>query len=65
MTPKQKLKSLEKKMDRISSANPIINFYEASRYFYDIERYYKLRQEHFHLEFEINHCQTCGKSFKL
>lgn len=63
MTPKAKLKSLEKKMERLQSYNSI-NLKEASRYFHDIERYYNLRQEHFHLEFEINHCQTCGKPFK-
>ena len=60
MTPKAKLKSLEKKMERLQSYNSI-DLKEASRYFHDIERYYKLRQKHFHLEFEINHCQTCGK----
>ena len=63
MTPKAKLKSLEKKMERLQYSVSI-DLKEASRYFYDIERYYKLRQEHFHLEFEINHCQTCGKPFK-
>lgn len=61
MTPKQKLKSIEKKMERLQKNNQDVDMKIASRYFHDIERYYKLRQEHFHLEFNINHCQTCGK----
>lgn len=63
MTPKQKLKSIERKMDRISNSNPIVNFYEVSRYFGDVKKYYELRQEHFMLEFEINHCPNCGKKY--
>ena len=59
MTPKQKLRSLEQKMKRLE--NPDFDIKEATRYFHDIEKYYKLRQEHFFLEFEINHCKTCGK----
>ena len=61
MTPKQKLKSIENKMDRISNANPLVNFYEASRYFSEVKKYYELRHEHFMLQFEIENCQTCGK----
>jgi hypothetical protein len=61
MTPKQKLKSLKLKMDRIEKNHPEIDFKFVSQRFFDIEKYYNLRQEHFHLEFEINHCQTCGK----
>lgn len=37
---------------------------EATRHFHDIERYYKLRQELFILEFNLNHCPTCGKSYE-
>ena len=61
MTPKQKLKSLEKKMVRLQANNPDIDLKEASRYFGDIERYFKLRQEHFFLKYEIEHCKACGK----
>ncbi len=61
MTSKQKLKSIEKKMDRIQKNNPEIDLKLVSRYYSDIERYYKLRQEHFHLQFEIEHCSKCGK----
>jgi len=60
MTDKQKLKSIEKKMQRLQDNNPI-DLKEASRYIHDIQKYYNLRQEHFHLEFSINHCNTCGK----
>ena len=38
-----------------------IDLNEATKHFLDIERYFKLKQEHFMLEFEINHCKTCGK----
>jgi hypothetical protein len=61
MTPKQKLKSIKQKMDRIQKNNPEIDFKLVSRYYGDIERYYKLRQEHFYLQFEIEHCSQCGK----
>lgn len=65
MTDKQKLKSIEKKMMRIQDQKHItIDLKEASRFFHDIERYYKLRQEHFFLQFKIEHCQTCGKKLK-
>ena len=61
MTEKQKLKSLQLKMQRIEKNNPEIDFILTSKKFFEIEKYYKLRQEKFHLEFEINHCQNCGK----
>lgn len=61
MTPKQQLKSIEKKMERIQKNNPDVDMKIASRYFHDIERYSKLKQEYFHLEFNINHCNHCGK----
>jgi hypothetical protein len=62
MTPKQKLKSIEKKMLRLQDQEHIdIDLKEACKHFFDIERYFKLKQEHFMLEFEINHCNTCGK----
>jgi exonuclease VII small subunit len=59
MTQKQKLRSLEKKMQRMKRMDFDLN--EAVRYFHDIEKYYKLQQEYFRLNFEIEHCQTCGK----
>jgi len=60
MTPKQKLRSIEKKMERLQSNSPIV-LKDASRYFLDIERYHKLEREHFFLKFELEHCNTCGK----
>jgi hypothetical protein len=61
MTPKQKLKSIEKKMDRIQKNNPEIDFKLVSRYYGDIDRYVSLRNQYFHLQFEIEHCSQCGK----
>jgi len=61
MAPKQQLKSIEKKMQRIQDRTPEINLAITSKYFYDIERYFKLSREHFYLKFKIEHCETCGK----
>jgi len=61
MTPKQKLKSIQNKMERLQQNNPDIDLKVVSRYFGDIERYCKLKREHFHLQFEIEHCPTCFK----
>ena len=61
MTPKQKLKSIEKKMDRLQKWHPDIDLKEVSRHFAGIEKYHKLQMEHFHLKFEIEHCPTCYK----
>jgi len=61
MTPKQKLKSLERKMATIQKEYPEIDLAVATRYFGTVEKYFKLKQEHFFLEFEINHCEKCGK----
>jgi len=61
MTPKQKLKSIEKKMERVQFNNDRINLQQASRHFADIQKYYELEREHFFLKFQIEHCQTCGK----
>ena len=61
MTPKQKLKSIEKKMERLQFNNDRINLKQASRYFADIQKYYELEKEHFFLKFQIENCQTCGK----
>lgn len=61
MTQKQKLRSIEKKMERLQKNNPNIVLKDAIRYFGDIERYFKLEHEHFFLKFEIEHCKTCGK----
>lgn len=63
MTPKQQLKSIEKKMDRIQLNNPDIDMKVSAQYFHDIERYYKLRQYHLKLQFEIEHCPTCYKKY--
>ncbi len=61
MTPKQKLRSIEKKMKSLESRNLSIDIKLASRYFFDIEKYHKLEREHFFLKFEIEHCEKCGK----
>jgi hypothetical protein len=61
MTPKQKLKSIEKKMERLQFNNDRINLQQASRYFADIKRYNELEREQSFLKFQIEHCQTCGR----
>ena len=61
MTPKQKLKSIEKKMDRLQINNPDVDMIVASRRFLDIKRYYELSRDHFFLKFEMENCKTCGK----
>ena len=63
MTPKQKLKSIEKKMERLQNNNPEIDLKVVSRYLADIEQYSKLQKEHFHLQFEIEHCPNCFKKY--
>jgi hypothetical protein len=61
MTPKQKLKSLEKKMERIQNWSPEFDFKNACRYIESIKKYHELQKEHFILKFDIEHCQTCRK----
>jgi len=61
MTPKQKLKSIERKMKRLQLNNPNIDLKIASQYFLDIQKYYELGREHFFLKFDIEHCGKCGK----
>lgn len=61
MTPKQKLKSIEKKMERIQNLIPSFDFKLASRNVDNINKFYQLEREHFFLKFEIEHCQTCYK----
>ena len=58
MATKQQLKSIEKKMQRIQDRNPEIDLNQVCKYFHDIERYYKLRQEHFFLKFQIEYSNT-------
>lgn len=61
MTTNQKLKSIEKKMKRIQENNYNIDLEYVVKRFSDIERYYKLKQEHFVLKFNLEHCEKCGK----
>ncbi|MFY7937579.1 MAG: hypothetical protein ACOVOQ_09385 [Flavobacterium sp.] len=61
MTDKQKLKSLELKMQRIEKNYPEIDFKIVSKRFYEIRKYNQLREEHFHLKFVMEHCEKCGK----
>ena len=64
MTPKQKLTSIEKKMERIQESMPMFDFKHAVRNITEINRYSELSREHFLLKFQIEHCQTCGKKIK-
>jgi len=59
MTPKQKLKSIEKKMQRIEDKVP--NIEAMMRFRADIEEYHTLWFEHFTIKWNLEHCQTCGK----
>ena len=61
MTQKQKLKSIEKKMERIQKSMPFFDFKVACRNITEINRYSQLSTEHFMLKFEIEHCKSCGK----
>ena len=61
MTPKQKLKSIENKMQRIQDSMPFFDFKVATRNIREVNRYSELSNEHFMLKFEIEHCKTCGK----
>ena len=61
MTPKQKIRSIKKKMERLQKNNHDIDLDYVCRKFGDIERYYRLKQELFFLEFNLNHCEKCGK----
>ena len=61
MTPKQKIRSIKKKMERLQENNHDIDLNYVCRKFGDIERYHKLKQDLFHLEFNLNHCEKCGK----
>ena len=64
MTDKQKLKSLKAKMQRLEKNNPEIDFKLTSKNYFTIKNYFDLRQEHFHLEFEMEHCENCGKKYE-
>ena len=57
MTPKQKLRSLEKKMERMKGLG--FDIEEAARHFLSVKKYHELQMEHLHLKFEIEHCPTC------
>lgn len=61
MTPKQQLKSLEKKMERIQNSMPFFDFKASTRNISDVNRYAELSKQHFMLKFEIEHCEKCGK----
>jgi hypothetical protein len=64
MTDKQKLKALGKRIRKIETDNPEINFQEVMSKISTIQKYQKLFFEYFHLDFEINHCKECGKAFQ-
>lgn len=61
MTPKQELRSITKKMERLQKNNIEIDMKSASRRFLDIKKYYELDRAKFFLEFNLNHCEKCGK----
>lgn len=64
MTDKQKLKSIEQKMNRVQKYVPDLDLNITSANFFYIEKYYNLSREYFMLKFEINNCPTCGKTLK-
>ena len=64
MTDKQKLKSIENKMDRIQKYVPDLDLNMTSANFFYIEKYFNLSREHFFLKFEIENCTKCGKKLK-
>ena len=53
MTPKQKLRSIEKKMERIQNSMPFFDFTQSTINIFEINRYAELSKEHFYLKFEI------------
>lgn len=61
MTPKQKIKSNKLKMQRIKKNNPEIDFDKIHKNYKEIKRYNDLFQDNFWIEFELNHCEKCGK----
>lgn len=61
MDLKIKIRSIKSKMERLQKNNENIDLNNVCQRFYDIERFYKLKQELFHLEFNLNHCEKCGK----
>ncbi len=63
MTAKQKIRSLEQKMARLQKNTPEINLKEFARYFGVIQKYQNLSIELFHLKFDMEHCEKCGKKY--
>ena len=57
---KVKLRQLKKKLEAIELKYPDINLkdFDLKR---DLIKYHEILKEHFYLDFEINHCETCGK----
>jgi hypothetical protein len=53
MTDKQKLKALGKRIRKIETDHPEINFHEVMSKISLIEKYKKLLIEYFHLDYEI------------
>ena len=64
MTDKQKLKALGKRIRKIETDHPEINFRDVVSKFSIIEKYREMYFEYFRLDFEINHCKECGKAFQ-
>lgn len=61
MTPKQKIKSAEKKIQRLQNNNPDVDLQKLVKYLPELEKFQKLTLELFHLKFDFEHCQSCGK----
>lgn len=61
MTEKQEIRSIKKKMERLQERNYNIDLDYVCQRFGDIESFYKLKQELFLKEFNLNHCEKCGK----
>jgi hypothetical protein len=59
MTPRQQLKSIEKKMQRIKDKVP--NIEDMIKYGAYINDYDALRFEHFKIKWSLENCEKCGQ----
>ena len=64
MNDKQKLKALAKRIRKIETDNPEINFQEVMTKIPLIQKYQKLFFEYFRLDFEINNRKEFKKAFQ-
>jgi hypothetical protein len=64
MTDKQKLKALGKRIRKIETDHPEINFQEVMSKISTIQKYQKLFIEYFILDFEINNRKEFKNAFQ-